>query len=94
MNTIKNTHTMLRTGLRQGGKSLLLAFLSITLLVSVATGKAKNVEEKEKAEPAASLFLPLQAVASHSADAFSTERPSKPDDHHSNGDDLPVRPPR
>ena len=43
---------MIRTGLRQGGKGLLLAFLSITLLASLAMGKAKNVEIRTYAKEA------------------------------------------
>ena len=72
--------------------------LLIIMMVSVVTGKVgsplvNETSEEEKIIVATSATLSVVTVG-HNIDIAFADRPGKPDDHRSNGDDLPVRPPR
>mgnify|MGYP007034018662 FL=1 len=67
-------------------------------MAPVAAGKTallsvNEITEGNKTLEASPASL-SKIIVAHNADVFFADRPGKPDDHHSNGDDMPVRPPR
>lgn len=85
--TISNTHAIAMLNFRQLSLKLLIGCLVLVLTSSVtlANGKERPNNRADKAT----------TDSTEKRDAVtSSDRPGKPDEHNSNGDDVPVRPPR
>ena len=83
---ISNTHTIAVSNFGQLSVKLLIGCLVLVLMSSVilANGKERPNNRADKT---------TATDSSGKRDAMTSDRPGKPDDHNSNGDDVPVRNP-
>lgn len=90
---INHTHKTIAIKFAHWMKALLAGCLIITLMSPIALANSKeqsNNGAHKTVEPGTTSDSPPAKKGS----ATTSDRPGKPDDHNSNGDDVPVRPSR
>ncbi len=101
---INRTRTLILTSLAQYRASftklLIMTFVAACLVfnnmspiapIVMANGKERS---NNRADKNAELTTTSGSSSGKTGSVTTSDRPGKPDDHNSNGDDVPVRPPR
>lgn len=89
----KNTHSTIRLNRLQWLLILLTSSLVFTLMSPIAAAKGKE-RSFNRAGKKTEVTVTTDSRSAKRPDTPTADRPGKPDDHNSNGDDIPVRPPR
>ncbi len=98
---INRTRTLIFTSLAQYRASftkwLMMTLVAACLVfygmspIAMANGKERS---NNRANKNAGLTTTSGSSSGKTGSVTTSDRPGKPDDHNSNGDDVPVRPPR
>lgn len=90
---INRIHTTISANFAQCLIRLLIGCLILALMPVLVMANGKG-QSNNRADKNAELRTKSDSSSGKTGSVITSDRPGKPDDHNSNGDDIPVRPPR